>query len=234
MKVLINADDFGLTKGVTDGIVKAHQKGIVQSTTMMMNGQAVDYAIEQAKNTPTLHVGVHLVLTAGKPLSTNVESLVNEDGTFYYTSAFNNMEAPNLQEAEREWRAQIDAFVNTGLSLHHLDSHHHIHGWEPLKDIVLTLADEYQVPVRYVPSLQDHRELLLTDSLWTGFYGEGIYSDLFQNIKLPQAASVEIMTHPGFADEKLETVSSYVEQREKELHLLCNMEVPEWADMETP
>ncbi|WP_258871175.1 ChbG/HpnK family deacetylase [Virgibacillus dokdonensis] len=80
MKILINADDFGLTKGVTEGIIKAHTEGIVQSTTLMMNGKATQYAIAKAKKQPSLQVGIHLVLTWGKPLNNDLAILTNKDG----------------------------------------------------------------------------------------------------------------------------------------------------------
>lgn len=69
MRIEINADDFGLTKGVTDGIIQAHQDGCVTSTTLMMNGLATDYAVEKALENPDLKVGIHLVLTWGKTAS---------------------------------------------------------------------------------------------------------------------------------------------------------------------
>jgi len=159
MKVLFNADDFGLTKGVTDGIIKAHTNGIVHSTTLMMNGKSLYYAVEQAKSHPTLQVGIHLVLTWGEPIRDDVSELMDENGLFKYKNTFREVKPPNVKHVEKEWRAQIEAFLATGLTLHHIDSHHHVHGWEPLKDVVIKLAKEYDVPVRYVDSLKDHPEL---------------------------------------------------------------------------
>ena len=75
MQVIFNADDFGLTKGVTDGIIQSHTKGIVTSTSLIMNGRAVSYAVEQAKKHPSLRVGLHLVLSWGKPLRMDGGSL---------------------------------------------------------------------------------------------------------------------------------------------------------------
>src|SRR5690625_7439350 len=69
MNILFNADDFGLTKGVTDGVIKAHSEGVVGSTTLMMYGKATDYAVEQAKRHPTLDIGINIVLSWGYPYS---------------------------------------------------------------------------------------------------------------------------------------------------------------------
>src|SRR5690625_2089678 len=107
MKVLFNADDFGLTKGVTDGIIKAHQEGVVTSTTLLMNGLATEYAVQQAKENPRLNVGIHLVLSWGKPIHDNVPHLLNEKGEFKYNSGYTKMDPPNIEEVEKEWNAQI-------------------------------------------------------------------------------------------------------------------------------
>lgn len=230
MKVLFNADDFGLTKGVTDGIIKAHLEGVVDSTTLMMNGLAVNYAITRAKQIPSLQVGIHLVLTWGKPIADNVPELIKSNGTFKYTSSFQKMKEPNLFQVEKEWEAQIQAFLQTGLPLHHIDSHHHIHGWEPLKEIVLKLANKYTVPVRYVDSLKEYPEILLTETLWLDFYRDGVDDNIFEKLRKLPYTSVEVMTHPAIIDEDLKNISSYVEKREEELAILCGLEVPSWVD----
>ncbi|GGJ94184.1 carbohydrate deacetylase [Lentibacillus kapialis] len=231
MKVLFNADDFGLTKGITDGIIKSHLHGVVQSTTMMMNGRAVDYAVQQAKKLPNLNVGVHLVLTWGKPISNSVSGLLDRDGYFKYTNTFREMEPPDPDDVEKEWRAQIEAFLQKGLPLHHIDSHHHIHGWEPLNETVRKLATEYGVPVRRVDSLQSHPGILLTDKLWLDFYGDGVGENVFDELKKIDAPSVEVMTHPAFVDKELKAVSSYAEKRQEELNILCRLKVPDWVEL---
>lgn len=232
MKVLFNADDFGLTKGVTDGIIKTHTNGVVSSTTLMMNGPALDYAVSQAKKHPSLKVGIHLVLTWGNPLSKDVPNLVNPDGSFKYKNTFQNMEAPDTSEVEKEWQAQIEAFLKTGLTLHHIDSHHHIHGWEPLKEVVIKLAKKYDVPVRYVDSLKEHHDILLTDALWLDFYSDGIDINIFDTLKKLEkdVASVEVMTHPAIVDDDLRQVSSYLDERTKELDILCSLHTPNWVE----
>ncbi|MBD7908221.1 chitin disaccharide deacetylase [Sporosarcina gallistercoris] len=232
MKVLFNADDFGLTKGVTDGIIQAHTNGVVQSTTLMMNGLATDYAVAKAKMLPSLQVGIHLVLTYGKPLSDDVPTLLNEQGSFKYTNTFKQMEPPNIEEVEKEWRTQLDAFLATGLPLHHIDSHHHVHGWPVLKEVVLALSKDYDVPVRYTDSLKDYPAVLLTENLYLDFYGDGIHKDVFKSLELYKGNSVEVMTHPAIVDDDLRTVSSYLDAREEELSLLCHLEIPDWVDLE--
>lgn len=232
MKVLFNADDFGLTKGINDGIIKSHIDGLVDSTTLMMNGLAVEHAVLAAKKTPSLKVGIHLVLTWGKPLSTEVPDLINKDGFFKYRNTYAQSEAPNVDQVELEWKTQIEAFLNTGLELHHIDSHHHIHSWEPLKDVVVKLANEFQVPVRKVDTLSVHKDILLTNELYLDFYGPGVSKDIFERLKESKSDSIEVMCHPGYVDNDLHTVSSYCNLREKELEVLCSLQRPEWAKKE--
>lgn len=227
MKIIVNADDFGLTKGITNGIIDAHINGVVDSATIMMNGLHVDHAITLAKHNPSLKIGVHLVLTWGKPLCDDVPSLIDRNGFFKLTKNFDSFPTPNLTEVRREWEAQIEAFKQTGLELHHLDSHHHIHGWECLRQVVIDLAKTHHVPIRYVDSLKNHPDILLTESIWLEFYNEGISLDLFDQIQHHHAKSIEIMTHPGYVDDDLKRVSSYNDKRAEELKILCQLVRPE-------
>lgn len=230
MKVLFNADDFGLTKGVTDGIMQAHLNGVIGSTTLMMNGWAVDYAVEKATEFPSLQVGIHLVLTWGRPIRDDVPTLVNKDGFFKYKNTFMEMETPDITAVEKEWRAQIEAFLKTGLPLHHIDSHHHIHGWMPLKNVVIKLAEEFGVRVRYVDSLKAYSDILLTEKLWLDFYGNGVNSRVFDELRRLDVQSVEVMTHPAIVDDDLRNVSTYLEKRAEELKILCSLDFPNWAE----
>lgn len=229
MKVLFNADDFGLTTGINDGIIASHLNGLVDSATLMMNGLAVEHAVSTAKKTPSLKVGIHLVLTWGKPLSKDIPDLMNEEGFFKYRNTYAQSERPNIEQVELEWKTQIEAFLKTGLELHHIDSHHHIHGWEPLKDVVMKLANEYRVPIRKVDSLSEHKEIFLSNELYLDFYGSGVSENIFEKLKELESESVEVMCHPAYVDEDLRTVSSYCELREQELELLCRLKRPDWA-----
>ncbi len=230
MKILINADDFGLTKGVTEGIIKAHTDGIVQSTTLMMNGKATQYAIAKAKKHPSLQVGIHLVLTWGKPLNNDLAILTNKDGFFKFSKLERELHTEELTAIKKEWQTQIDAFLSSGLPLHHIDSHHHVHGWKALKSVIIELATMYQVPVRYTESLRNESDLLLTEQIWTHFYDSGVNNNLFSHLKDLPVKHVEVMAHPGFVDDDLRQQSSYTMKREEELELLCSLQLPDWAE----
>ena len=81
-RLIINADDFGLTAGVNRAIVEAHENGVVSSATLMANGQAFAQAVRLAQSTPRLGVGCHVVLVDGSPLlpRTQVQSLLDRSG----------------------------------------------------------------------------------------------------------------------------------------------------------
>ncbi|SDB81941.1 hypothetical protein SAMN05421734_101153 [Pelagirhabdus alkalitolerans] len=229
MKVIFNADDFGLTKGVTDGIIEAHEYGLVNATTVMMNAEATEYALEKAKDYPNLALGVHLVLTFGKPLSDECDSLVDSQGDFKFKRDETTLDETTLSQIEEEWRLQIDTFLEWGYPLDHLDSHHHVHGWPVLTNLIEKLAKDYDVPIRYVKSLKGKTDILYTDLLWLRFYKDGLEEDLFKELRKLKADSVEVMTHPGYVDDELKRLSSYTDDRKRELELLTSLERPTWA-----
>ena len=81
-KLIVNADDFGLTEGSTLGIIRSHEDGIVTSTTLMVNMPFCELACQLAKAHPDLGVGCHLVLTIGRPLVEGAKSYTDENGNF--------------------------------------------------------------------------------------------------------------------------------------------------------
>lgn len=224
--VLVNADDFGLTSGVNAGIIKSHQHGIVQATTMMMNGLAVPEAVRLATIHSSLHVGVHLVLTWGRPLAETSGPLTNADGTFRFSNHFLEEMPPDPELVYMEWKAQIEAFLATNLPLHHLDSHHHVHGWPVLHDVIIRLAEEYDTTFRALASLDDRRDLWVTERFSDAFYGAGVSTDTLDAIQ--PGDSIEVMVHPAKRDGLLPKVSRYVERRFEEMTLLTTYRRPDW------
>jgi predicted glycoside hydrolase/deacetylase ChbG (UPF0249 family) len=86
--LILNADDYGLTRGVSQGIRYAFSCGVLSSATAMMNISGAARGLEIAKrDTPDLPIGVHLTLTVGKPLSPaeKVPTLVDGEGCFFFT-----------------------------------------------------------------------------------------------------------------------------------------------------
>ena len=128
-KIIINADDFGISEGAVLGIIKAHQDGILTSTTCMVNMPYAKMGLELASRYPNLGVGIHLVLTVGRPLIDGAKSYVDKNGNFLRPSAYPNEEPnANFDELYREWKAQIERFIKlAGKKPTHIDSHHHVH-----------------------------------------------------------------------------------------------------------
>lgn len=228
IKLIVNADDFGYSRGVNYGIIDAHINGIVNSATMMMNMPGVTHAVELAKENPQLQVGIHLVLTCGKPLLAEVPSLVNENGSFKRISEFKEQSDLSLDELAREWSAQIEKFLETGLTPTHFDSHHHVHTIPAFLPVVQMLSKKYNLsarrflrdPVEGVPAFSD---VFLHD-----FYGEGATSDYFENLvtRVQDGQTVEVMCHPGYLDYEILNGSSYAVERVKETDILTSITLP--------
>jgi chitin disaccharide deacetylase len=135
-RLIINADDFGLTAGVNRAIVEANAHGIVTSSTLMANGRAFDDAVSLARKTPQLDVGCHLVLIDGEPLLdvARLPTITSRDsGSVRFRDGLKSFAARALagrldpEEIEAEASAQIRKIQSAGISVSHLDSHKHTH-----------------------------------------------------------------------------------------------------------
>jgi hopanoid biosynthesis associated protein HpnK len=136
-RLIINADDFGLTRGVNRAIVEAHEDGVVTSSTLMANGAAFDDAIAQAKAAPRLSIGCHAVLVDGSPVlgEARVSSLIDRKsangGRFY--DGFGRLALLAVsnrlvdEQIEAEVAAQIRKLQSAGISVSHIDAHKHTH-----------------------------------------------------------------------------------------------------------
>jgi predicted glycoside hydrolase/deacetylase ChbG (UPF0249 family) len=158
-QLIVNADDYGKTEGVTQGIIQAHREGIVTSATVMMNMPNVQEALKLASDCPDLGLGVHLVFTAWRPLlsPTEVPSLVDEDGYFHSQEAIlahpsmglrTGPERIDTDELKAELRTQIERLRALGREPDHLDCHHFVHLYPPFFVVYVELAEEYGLPVR--------------------------------------------------------------------------------------
>ena len=138
-RLIINADDFGLTVGVNRAIVEAHEHGVVSSATLMANGQAFADAVCLARSTPRLGVGCHVALVDGAPLlhQTQVSSLLDNGSSSAGAPRFREgilkfgalalLDRLGADEIEAEATAQIRKLQASGIAVTHLDSHKHTH-----------------------------------------------------------------------------------------------------------
>jgi hopanoid biosynthesis associated protein HpnK len=130
-RLIVNADDFGLTSGVNRAIIEGNQSGIITSATLMANAQASEAAIDLAKSQPSLKTGCHVVLIDGVPLAENLPSLTNGSLRFRISLKQFAIAAVRKQitaeEIEREVEAQIHKIQSRGITVTHVDSHKHTH-----------------------------------------------------------------------------------------------------------
>lgn len=146
-RLIVNADDFGLTPGVNRAIIELHQAGVLPSTTLMARAAATSEAITMARATPTLGVGCHVVLVDGEPVlpPADIASLIDQQtGRFpvslgvFLTRLFTGRIRP--AEIEAEAAAQIARLQESGLRLTHIDTHKHTHMFPPVLRPVLRAA----------------------------------------------------------------------------------------------
>jgi predicted glycoside hydrolase/deacetylase ChbG (UPF0249 family) len=162
-QLVVNADDFGMSEWINEGILESHLRGIVTSTTLLANGDAFEAAVAIAKTTPKLGVGVHLSLTQGRPVSDpyRIPSLTNRDGNLFRGPGglLRSAMAGKLRrdEIEREFDAQIEKVRAAGISISHLDSHKHVHMLPGIFPIVVRLAQSKGIASLRVASERNGR-----------------------------------------------------------------------------
>jgi hopanoid biosynthesis associated protein HpnK len=146
-RLILNADDFGLTAGVNRAIIELHRAGLLTSATLMARTAATEEAIQIARSAPSLGVGCHVVLVDGEPVmpAQKLPTIVDpRTGHFHPTlSAFlTRLFTGRIgsAEIEAETAAQIAALQNCGLSLTHIDTHKHTHMFPAVLRPVLRAA----------------------------------------------------------------------------------------------
>lgn len=221
--LIVNADDYGLTAGVSRGILDAHRRGIVTSTTLLVN-RPVDPALIEALKSSGLGVGLHMNLTLGPPVAPvrRVASLVDGEGRFV-RDAREAAQRASKDEARIELGMQIDEFRRImGRFPTHLDSHHHVGRHEPILELVLDFARAIKVPVRTQdPEVRAMaRKLALkTPDHFMGESGPDAYwssERVVAHLRELPGGVTEFMTHPGYYDDDL-SYSRYGRQRETEM-----------------
>ena len=257
-RLIVNADDLGVSPGVNRGIVEAHTRGILTSTTVMINMPHAPAGLELvAREAPGLGVGLHVNLTRGRPISPPelVRSLVDGAGQFHHISRWTEVSARFEADAiTRELRAQFDRFVAlAGRPPDHLDAHHFSAYLHPFAlHAMLDLAAEHSLPLRnpflatdqHTPGLevmfpgitleaiheamariasvvQAHGPPRWPDRTIIEFYDQNVtLGDLLVVLTNLPEGSAELMCHPGYVDDALD--SAYAAQREKELAALTH------------
>jgi predicted glycoside hydrolase/deacetylase ChbG (UPF0249 family) len=218
--LIVNADDFGLTRGVSAGILSAHRHGIVTSTTVLVTANPDRAQLDEAR-AAGLGLGLHVNLTLGRPL-THGRSLVDGGGGFV-RDARRAAAGADAGDVRREVDAQIARFEKlVGRPPTHLDTHHHVGLYAPVRDVVLQAARALGVPVRSQDAAARARARgagLRTTDHFFGESGPAAYWSAARTLAhlraLPAGVS-EFMCHPGRFDDDL-GYSRYGRQRETEL-----------------
>lgn len=204
--LIVNADDFGYSRGVNRGIIDAHERGIVTSASLMVKQKAALDAADYARVRAKLDVGLHVELEWPRRRLP------------WRPSA--RKQAQSRDAVAADVRSQLDRFRRLlGHDPTHLDSHHHRHRHEPARSILLELAEQLGVPLREL----DPRVRFCGD-----FYGqidgrpwpEGILPATLVELleHLPRGVT-ELCSHPGYADD-LRT--GYRAERAAEVRTLCD------------
>ena len=166
-RLIINADDFGLTSGVNKAIIEAHQRGVISSATLMAGGSAFDEAVTLARENPQLSVGCHVVLVDGTPLSPSaqVSSLLAAAGSNQFNHSVQSLMLRAFRHELRpehiftETRVQIRKIQAAGISVSHIDTHKHAHVHPRILDPIMKAAKQCGIgalrnPVEPIPLLR--------------------------------------------------------------------------------
>ena len=148
-KLIINADDYGLTESCTKAIAQAFDKGLISSTTACANGEYIQEAFLLAKEKCFLDkIGIHINLTEGRPLTEKIsnDSFFCQGGVFH--GKIDRLKKPSqeqLDEIRKEIEAQIERLLSLGYTISHADSHHHIHTCVYFVDVIKDVLFSYGI-----------------------------------------------------------------------------------------
>jgi predicted glycoside hydrolase/deacetylase ChbG (UPF0249 family) len=256
-RLIINADDFGISRGVNTGIIEAAAAGVVTSASVIVNLSDFADALDRALSVPRLSLGLHLNFTIGRPLTAARSLTRRATGEFYTLPVLAGRASLGLLDAsdiESECLAQIDRMIEAGFPPTHLDSHRHVHAHPAISSAVARAAASRRILQVRVP-----RESLRTNALdWRATLkkagllicarvsgrtgaddparhfvgvslqgGKSFATRLFALIPQLPAGTTELMTHPGYADASLAEHDDYTLERVTELRALCSREFRE-------
>jgi chitin disaccharide deacetylase len=230
-RLIINADDFGITDGVTRGISEALSSGFVSTASVMT---CVEGAVQRARSYASqfqARLGIHLQLTDGVPCSDEVPSLVLSNGRF--PRAIRTPWNPNIDEIRKEWHAQVRRAMDAGIAISHIDTHHHVHRLPAVFGVYCEIASFYDLSARtltpaYTSALRCVG-IRCADLCDIGWYEHLSAAGLADRIETTIARSnlevLELMCHPGYCDSELIQKSLYAEGRELQLRTLSDPEL---------
>ncbi len=156
-RLIVTADDFGLSEAVNEAVEIAHRDGILTATSLMVAEPAALDAVERARRLPSLGVGLHLVVVDGKAVlpPAEIPALVDKEGRFrdcLACAGFVYFFSPAARrQLAREIRAQFLAFKATGLALDHVNAHHHMHLHPTVLGLLIRIGKEFSLHAVRLP-----------------------------------------------------------------------------------
>ncbi|HWT05682.1 MAG TPA: hopanoid biosynthesis-associated protein HpnK [Xanthomonadales bacterium] len=165
-RLIVTVDDFGLAIPVNEAVERGHRGGIVTAASLMVAEQAAQDAVARANDNPTLAVGLHVVVVAGRPLlpPERIPDLVGRDGLFSSDLARAGVgyffRRSAQRQLEAEIRAQFAAFAATGLSFDHVNAQCHYHLHPTVLGLILKVARDYGTPPMRIPDEPGHAAFL--------------------------------------------------------------------------
>jgi len=156
-KLIVTADDFGLSLPVNEAVERAHREGMLSAASLMVGSQAAEDAVMRARKMPSLGVGLHLTLLNGCPVlpPEKVAALVGPDGRFFKSAVRFGVAlyaSPELRrQANAEIEAQFERFHSTGLAMDHINGHRHFHLHPVVLEAIARLAPRFGHPPLRLP-----------------------------------------------------------------------------------
>jgi len=150
-RLVVNADDFGLHESINEAVDIAHNKGILTSASLMVNGESFGHAVDIAKKNKNLGVGIHLTLNGEEPISPikKISSIVDNNGKLLedHRQLCKKilMKKISLKHIAIECEAQINRFFQAGLTPTHVDSHRHLHLFPPIFKILTPIFKRHNI-----------------------------------------------------------------------------------------
>ncbi len=226
MRIIINADDLGISPAVNQAIFGLMDSRRLTSATLLANGAALEEAVARIPDYPHCSFGVHLNLTEGRPLTSNsdLRLILDETGRIVPDAIRRVPLTSSLRRAVYcEWAAQIEKLLSLGVPISHIDSHHFVHTIARLFFVLKRLQRRYGIRrVRLSKNLYSPAEgaswrLLLAKRFWNAalrnyhrtattcdFTSLQTFIELASSRPLA-CESVELMTHPGHPEFDAET-----------------------------
>ena len=193
-RLIINADDFGLSEGINRGIMEAFGAGVLRSTSIMVGMPAFPDAVRRAGSAgKALGIGLHFTLTAGRPLTRAPSLVVPETGDFLSLPALVRralLGRVNPREVADECAAQIARAREASLELTHLDGHHHVHIFPGIREAVRRV-----VHAERIPAIRRPRERLFAVPAWRRRLPERLLIRVLANDMNPERWRVRMTAH---------------------------------------